>query len=35
MTNAWVISQFGIAAISIEQRTPCCVRIEPRTLHRN
>jgi RNA 3'-terminal phosphate cyclase (ATP) len=35
MTNAWTIGQFGIAAISIEQRTPCCVRIEPRVLHRN
>jgi len=35
MTNAWTIGQFGFAAISIEQRTPCCVRIEPRILHRN
>jgi RNA 3'-terminal phosphate cyclase (ATP) len=30
MTNAWTISQFGIADISIEQGTPCRVRVEPR-----
>jgi RNA 3'-terminal phosphate cyclase (ATP) len=29
MTNAWTIGQFGIANISIEQGTPCCVRVEP------
>jgi RNA 3'-terminal phosphate cyclase (ATP) len=28
-TNAWVIGQFGIADISIEDGTPCRVRIEP------
>jgi RNA 3'-terminal phosphate cyclase (ATP) len=30
MTNAWTIGQFGIADISIEQGTPCHVRVEPR-----
>ena len=30
ITNAWTIGQFGIANISIEQGTPCRVRIEPR-----
>jgi RNA 3'-terminal phosphate cyclase (ATP) len=29
-TNAWVISEFGVADILIEPGTPCCVRIEPR-----
>jgi RNA 3'-terminal phosphate cyclase (ATP) len=29
-TNAWVISEFGIADILIEAGTPCCVRVEPR-----
>jgi RNA 3'-terminal phosphate cyclase (ATP) len=28
-TNAWAIRQFGIADISIEEGTPCCVRVEP------
>jgi RNA 3'-terminal phosphate cyclase (ATP) len=35
MTNAWTIGQFGIAAISIEQRTPCRVHIKPCVPHRN
>ena len=30
MTNAWNISQFAIADISIEQGTPCRVSIQPR-----
>jgi RNA 3'-terminal phosphate cyclase (ATP) len=30
MTNAWVIGQFGIAAILVEGGAPCRVRIEPR-----
>ena len=30
MTNAWTIGQFAIADISIEDGTPCRVRIEPR-----
>ena len=30
MTNAWIIGQFGVAAISIEQGAPCRVRVEPR-----
>jgi len=29
MTNAWIIGQFGIAGISIEDGIPCRVRIEP------
>jgi len=29
MTNAWTIDQFEIAHISIEQGTPCRVRVEP------
>lgn len=29
MTNAWIIGRFGIAGISIEDGTPCRVRIEP------
>jgi RNA 3'-terminal phosphate cyclase (ATP) len=28
-TNAWAIGQFGTADISIEEGTPCCVRVEP------
>jgi len=35
MTNAWTIGQFGVAAISIEQRAACRVRVEPCALHRN
>ncbi len=30
LTNAWTIGQFGIARISIEDGTPCRVRVEPR-----
>jgi hypothetical protein len=30
MTNAWTIGQFGIANISVEQRFPRGVRVEPR-----
>jgi RNA 3'-terminal phosphate cyclase (ATP) len=30
MTNAWTIDQFEIARISIEDGTPCRVRVEPR-----
>lgn len=30
MTNAWTIGQFGIADISIEEGTPCRVRVVPR-----
>ena len=33
MTNAWTIDQFEIAHISIEQGTPCRVRVEPRGSH--
>ena len=33
ITNAWTIGRFGVAAISIEQGTPCRVRVEPRALH--
>jgi len=29
MTNAWTIDHFKIAHISIEEGTPCRVRIEP------
>jgi hypothetical protein len=29
MTNAWTIGQFGIADVSVEEGTPCRVRIEP------
>jgi RNA 3'-terminal phosphate cyclase (ATP) len=29
MTNAWTIGQFGVADISIQQGTPCRVRVEP------
>ena len=29
MTNAWTIDQFEIVHISIEQGTPCRVRVEP------
>jgi RNA 3'-terminal phosphate cyclase (ATP) len=28
-TNAWVISQFGIADISIGQEKPCRVQVQP------
>ena len=30
LTNAWVLGQFAVADISIEQGTSCRVRIEPR-----
>jgi RNA 3'-terminal phosphate cyclase (ATP) len=30
LTNAWVIGQFGIADVAIEQEAPCRVRIAPR-----
>lgn len=29
LTNAWTIRQFGLAEISIEQKAPCRVRVEP------
>ncbi len=29
-TNAWTIGQFGVAKITIEDRRPCLVHIEPR-----
>jgi len=32
VTNAWTIGQFGVADISIDEGTPCRVRIEPRGL---
>ena len=35
MTNAWTIGQFGVAAISIEQRAASRVGVEPCALHRN
>ena len=31
-TNAWAISQFGLAEISFEMGTPCRVRVEPHPL---
>lgn len=30
LTNAWAISQFGVADIAVEDTTPCHVRVEPR-----
>jgi len=30
LTNAWVIKQFGIADIVVEEGTPCLVRVQPR-----
>ena len=33
MTNAWVIEQFGIADIVVEEGAPCLVRIKPRRQH--
>jgi RNA 3'-terminal phosphate cyclase (ATP) len=33
MTNAWTIGQFEIAQISIEEGTPCRVRVNPRGSH--
>lgn len=29
LTNGWAIEQFGIARVSIDEGTPCCVRVEP------
>jgi RNA 3'-terminal phosphate cyclase (ATP) len=31
MTNAWTITQFGVADVSLEAAAPCHVRVEPRS----
>lgn len=33
MTNAWTIGQFEIAQVSIEEGTPCRVRVNPHSSH--
>ena len=30
IANAWAIAQFGAAEVSLEETTPCRVRVEPR-----